>query len=670
MKKSTLARWAAVAAGCALVFAFTAVPAVAFTPQPAPAQEADDLQFEGPVAIALSTMSEDERVYNDHIVTLASPFMEGRVPGSRGMEIATEYMEFYFKAAGLEPGFDGSWQQPFELGGELELVEQSLACGGDSILSGEQFNALSLGTTGEYTGEAVFVGYSIEKGQDDYTSFPEGLDVEGKAVVMFRFEPMGDDGSSNWAKGGAWTRAAGFAAKVRAVSKRNAAAVIIINPPDCADPRANELTAAGKGGRRRANVPVMMVSAEAGEAMVKSLGWDGSLRDLRNHADAGLGSFSFANPVEASCRFENKALIANNVGGILRGKGDLADEWVVLGAHLDHLGMGYFGSRRGPGELHPGADDNASGSAAVLMLADKLAQYYAELPEGTPARSILFMGFSAEESGLNGSFHYAKNPIVPMADHKLMINFDMIGRVKNKRLSVSGSTSGVGMEDWLDPFYEASSLDIVKPANMSGASDHTAFYRKGVPVLFGIIADFHGDYHTPDDLSWKINRHDAVETIYLFENILKGATVRSELFEYQKIQGKKKKKSAPADSAIAKLNKAAAEAETEASDKPRSGGRMSSMKVRFGIAPGTYSDDGAPGVAVGEVMADTSASDAGILAGDRLVKWSGKDIPDIQSWMTMLMDCEPGQKVQVTLIRDGKEVILWVTLKARQQAGQ
>ena len=191
-----------------------------------------------------------------------------------------------------------------------------------------------------------------------------------------------------------------------------------------------------------------------------------------------------------------------------------------------------------------------------------------------------------------------------------------------------------------------------------------------MPVLFGIIADFHGDYHTPDDLSWKINRHDAVETIYLFENILKGATVRSELFEYQKIQGKKKKKSAPADSAIAKLNKAAAEAETEASDKPRSGGRMSSMKVRFGIAPGTYSDDGAPGVAVGEVMADTSASDAGILAGDRLVKWSGKDIPDIQSWMTMLMDCEPGQKVQVTLIRDGKEVILWVTLKARQQAGQ
>ena len=665
MKKSTLARWAAVAAGCALIFAFTAVPAVA--------QEADAPQFEGPVAIALASMSEDERVYNDHIVTLASPFMEGRVPGSRGMEIATEYMEFYFKAAGLEPGFDGSWQQPFELGGELELTDQSLACAGDALIGGEQFNALGLGTSGDFSGEAVFVGYSIEKGQDDYTSFPDDLDVAGKAVVMFRFEPMQADGSSQWAKGGAWTRGAGFAAKVRAASKRDAAAIIIITPPDCADPRASELTSAGQGGRRRANVPVMMVSSEAGEAMVKSLGWSGSLLDLRHHADEGKASFSFANPVEASCSFENKALIANNVGGILRGKGELADEWIVLGAHLDHLGMGYFGSRSGPGELHPGADDNASGSAAVLMLADKLAKYYAELPEGAPARSILFMGFSAEESGLNGSFYYAKNPIVPMSDHKLMVNFDMIGRVKNKRLSVSGSTSGVGMEDWLSPFYEASSLEIVTPANMSGASDHTAFYRKDVPVLFGIIADFHGDYHTPDDLSWKINRHDAVETIYLFQSILQAASIRSELFDYQKIQGKKKKKVAkpptPNASAVAKAE-AALEAARDETEKPRSGGRMASMKVRFGIAPGSYSDEGEAGVSVGEVMADTSASDAGILAGDRLIKWSGKDIPDIQSWMTMLMDCEPGQKVQVTLIRDGKEVVLWVTLKARQQQGQ
>jgi hypothetical protein len=208
---------------------------------------------------------------------------------------------------------------------------------------------------------------------------------------------------------------------------------------------------------------------------------------------------------------------------------------------------------------------------------------------------------------------------------------------------------------------------------MSGASDHTAFYRKDVPVLFGIIADFHGDYHTPDDLSWKINRHDAVETIYLFQSILQAASIRSELFDYQKIQGKKKKKVAkpptPNASAVAKAE-AALEAARDETEKPRSGGRMASMKVRFGIAPGSYSDEGEAGVSVGEVMADTSASDAGILAGDRLIKWSGKDIPDIQSWMTMLMDCEPGQKVQVTLIRDGKEVVLWVTLKARQQQGQ
>jgi Zn-dependent M28 family amino/carboxypeptidase len=184
------------------------------------------------------------------------------------------------------------------------------------------------------------------------------------------------------------------------------------------------------------------------------------------------------------------------------------------------------------GEIHPGADDNASGSAAVLMLAAKLAQSYAALAEGESARSILFIGFDAEEAGLHGAFHYVSQPIAPLEDHALMINFDMIGRIVNKRLSVSGGRSALGMAEWLDPLFEASPLEIVTDAAIPGGSDHMAFMQRKVPYLFAIIADFHDEYHTPDDVTWKINREDAVAAIDLFHQIALTAAKRTAPFEW------------------------------------------------------------------------------------------------------------------------------------------
>ena len=234
-------------------------------------------------------------------------------------------------------------------------------------------------------------------------------------------------------------------------------------------------------------------------------------------------------------------LEAENVGGVLAGRGALKDEWIVIGAHLDHLGLGFYGARdaRRVGEVHPGADDNATGSAAVLMLADKLAQSYAALPAGTDARSILFVGFDAEETGLHGSGHYVRNPIAPLEKHALMINFDMIGRIVNKRLSVQGSNSALGMEEWLKPIFDESPLDVVE-APIPGGSDHMMFMNKRVPYLFAIIADFHMDYHTPDDVSWKINREDAVRTIDMFHQIGLTAATHSGPFEWNSSQGRRR----------------------------------------------------------------------------------------------------------------------------------
>lgn len=638
--------------------------------------------FEGegddaPIRDALLAQPEDVRIFDEHVVTLSSPFMEGRVPGSNGMEVAKDYCEFWLKDAGVLPAFEGrsSWRQPFELRGSSELTSQSLAAGGETFVADTDFGALSVGGGGTATGPAVFVGYSIEReplrsrrakkeanpDYEPYSTYAEDDDLTGKIAVMFRFEPMDEAGRSLF-NGDPWSTAAGFASKVRAATKRGAAGVVLINTPGADDDRVKSLMGFDGGGSRTGDVPVVMVTPEAGARMVEAIGEIG-LMELRRRADAGGGIFDLGGEIEVSAIIERKPLVAENVGGILPGKGKLANEIVVIGAHLDHLGNGSFGSRdrANAGKvLHPGADDNASGSAAILMLAERLKQDYDAMPEGSDARSVVFLLFSAEESGLNGSRYYANNPIQAIEDHTLMINFDMIGRIVEGRLSVSGAGTGAGMGEFLAPFFERSPLDIVQPANMSGASDHTSFYQKKMPVLFGIIADFHDDYHTPRDTSDKINRVRSVETIDLFHEILLATSTRPERFEFQAQERGSRRNRAR----IAEADEAEPAEAEEAEEAAPSSRTSSQIKVRFGIMPGRYEDD-EPGVLVGSVTAKTSASEAGVKDGDRLVKWNGKEIEDVQGWMVYLAEHEPGDKVQLTVMREGEEEILWVTLKGK-----
>ena len=322
---------------------------------------------------------------------------------------------------------------------------------------------------------------------------------------------------------------------------------------------------------------------------------------------------------------DREIVYAENVGGVLRGKGDLADEWLVMGAHIDHIGMGDFGSRWGSGKLHPGADDNASGTAGVLLLADLLAQSYAELPEDADARSIVFICFDAEESGLNGSRYYVNNPIVPLEDHALMGNFDMIGRITNERLLLSGMETGEGLPDMLQPAMDRTELELVIPTSMNGASDHSSFLSKGVPVLFSIIADFHDDYHTPSDEVWKINTEDATRACHLYSGD-RPALVTS-------------------------------------SERQPQRSSMGDISVRFGVSP-SYGSDG-PGIGISSVSEGGSAAEAGVLEGDRLVRWDGQKLSDVESWMPLLARHEPGDVVNIGVLRDGEEVTLEVTLQAR-----
>ncbi len=631
-------------------------------------------EIQGAIATTLEELGEDIRVYNDHVVTLANPFMEGRLPGTRGMEIAKDYCEYWFREAGLEPGFAGltsdpeanPWRQPFPLAATPKLIEQHLSVADapdgelvPTFVGGEDYNAMAIGASADVTAPVVFVGYSIDGGPDGYSSYADGDDLSGKIALMLRFEPMDAEGKSLWSERGPWSARASFANKLRAAAERNAAGVIIVNTPGADDPRVDTLSRLTGGGSGMREFPVMMLATTAGERLVDAIHPSGpSLRALREQADAGGGIVDLPLSLRMHADIERVSFMAENVGALLPGRGDLADDYIVIGGHLDHLGMGDFGSRSGAGKLHPGADDNASGSAAVLMLADKLNQAYAELPEGTPARSILFICFSAEESGLNGARHYANNPVAPLEQHSLMINFDMIGRIRDDRLSVSGTGTAEGLADWVAPFFEASPLEIVVPAGMSGASDHSAFYNKGVPVLFGIIADFHNDYHTPRDVSSLINREGGVKTVHLFRDIAFAAGTRTEPFDFTQV-------TAPAQ----RLGGNRAGNAAAGGGTPGDAVSMGQITVRFGISPGNY-EEGSGGVLVGSVSAGTSASEAGILPEDVLMRWDGQKITDVMAWMGMLADHDPGDEVNVGVLRGTEEITLPVTLKAKDQAGR
>jgi hypothetical protein len=328
---------------------------------------------------------------------------------------------------------------------------------------------------------------------------------------------------------------------------------------------------------------------------------------------------------------------ARNVAAILKGRGELASRFIVIGAHHDHLGYGENGTLadEGEGQLHEGADDNASGTAGVLLAAELLTRRYAQLPPSADARSIIFTTFSAEEVGLNGSRYFVENPPRPIEQIDLMINFDMIGRVTGDRVSVTGAGTSAVLASLVDEASTRTPLNVERPDGLTARSDHTAFYDAQIPVLFFTITPFHSDYHTPKDESWKLNRRGGALIAGLAADVAAISAQRFDEFVFTEVEGYDR---GPAPS-------------------------MGEMRVRFGIMPGNYNDT-EPGIVVQRVSTGGSAEAAGILAGDRLMEWNGVVIESVGRWMELMAEHAPGDVVTVTVTRNGQSVDIPVTLQA------
>ncbi len=631
--------------------------------------------------------------YRADITTLASPALEGRGPGLAGNRTAAEYFEHRFRSLGLQPAFpsghrpggdleEPSYYQQFNAGREIKVTSAAFAFtpigpGLDprverqSFTLGQDFNVLGSSGSAKIEGPIAFVGYSLEASDgpggggvsETEASYTDADDLTGKVALILRFEPLNDEGKSRLTEKGEWSPASAISQKIMAAVKRHAAGIILVSPPGAADKRVNKLETpeSSASWTRALDIPCVMLTPQAAERLVKAA--DPQHRTLlelrkiadRGREDAGGGSAVLAldgAKVSLETQTDRVDRVTWNLGAIMPGVGDLASEYVVIGGHYDHVGYGYTGGSRSNeyGQVHPGADDNASGASGVLLAAEVLGRRFAGSNE--PRRSILFLGFSAEEMGLIGSREFVKASPVEAGKITAMLNMDMIGRLRDSKLDVLGTGTAAGFSDLLKPMFDASGLTIEASPGGRGPSDHATFYGAGVPVLH-FFTGLHEEYHTPRDTVDLINIEGAVRVVDLLCDIAQSLATRREQLAFTSTDHR-------------------------GPGTPDAGPSMRSLKVRFGIAPANYAE-GDEGVSVGEVFDGTSAAEAGIMPGDRLTRWNGEPILDVSNWMTYLAKHKPGDVVDVTVVRPkdvkyvkagSEEIVVRVTLKARDQAAK
>lgn len=561
----------------------------------------------------------------DHISYLSSDELAGRFPGTKEIDEAAEYIAQDFKRSGLKPLFNGNYFQEFEV---ITGVELGGANNFSYTVNGNtqelQLNTLflPLGISGNATVSApvVFVGYGITATKLNYDDY-EGIDVKGKIVLVMRSHPEGKQAHSQF------DEFATLRAKTSNAVSHGAAAIVFVSGYTMAEEDAF-VQLRYDGAPAIKGVPVIQIKRKVADELFAAEGK--KLQQINSEiiSNKKPQSFTLSTTFKVSTEVNYLAKKTKNVGAILEGNDPkLKDEYVVFGGHYDHLGYGYIGSLyRGKGmQIHNGADDNASGTAGVL----ELAEYFAA-NKGNK-RSLIFLGFTAEEMGLLGSAYMVENWSVPNKQVAAMLNFDMIGRLKDKSLTVYGMGTSSVWKPLLTGLNDTTALKLSFIDDGFGASDHSSFYQKDIPVLF-FFTGIHEDYHRPSDDAYKINAEGS-------EQVLKFAvTVANEIINSE------------AKPDFVKPNK------TETTQR-------ASFKVYVGTIPDySYTGDG---YKISGVSEGSPAQKAGMEKGDILVKLGTKKVANIYDYMGAMADFAPGDTTTLTVLRNGAEKTLNITFTGR-----
>jgi len=584
----------------------------------------------------------------EEITYLASDPLRGRGSGEPGNEMAARFVAQEFARDGLQPlgtsrqrdpnaPMDGSgYFQPFRfLAGRAVGQGNLLEATFPAPLSGEpridsnlvrrsyrpntDFEPSGLSSGGRAAGEVVFTGYGIRVPQADHNDY-EGVDVKGKIVLLLAGAP-----------GGRLAEYGDLRRKASTAREMGAAAVLVVMPQN--SDVAWQPSRFDLAGATDAGLPILLVRRPI---VVDWLQHTGKYLDgLETDANAGK-NVSTATGVHVRLATDVRQVdkVTANVAGLIEGSDPvLKNEVVVIGAHLDHLGMGGPGSlaRSSAPAIHHGADDNASGTAGVMQL----ARYFGHLPPASrPKRSLLLICFSGEELGLLGSDDYVKHPLKPLAQTVAMLNMDMVGRLRDNKLLVIGSGTAREWNGLLDDVNRTAGFTLSRSESGFGASDQQSFYTHDVPVLF-FFTGIHPDYHTPTDTADKINAPGEAKVLQMVAACAERIADRPARPTFQHIQ-------------------------TPEQNAPRRG-----LSVYFGSVPDYAAQ--VVGVQLSGVREGSPAEKAGLKAGDIIVKFGDRDIKNIYDYTYALQDHKPGDVVQVVVKRDSQTLTFTATLAARSE---
>jgi len=579
---------------------------------------------------------------------LASDELEGRLAGSPGAELAAEYIAERFSSLGLVPAdtIDGDYNQEFEITTAVSLGDGNrlaitTSAGALEPCVEQGYIPLCMSADGTVEGEVVFAGYGItapEYGWDDY----EKVDAGGRIVFCLRSEPRQDDPESIF-NGVYPTQYAGIRWKAQNAADHGAIGLILATGPiNIPEGQEDKLISLGEGiGFGESTIPVIQIDQATAEFLWSGMGAPlGMFQGEMNRHMMAVGMPIEGVTVLLTVNLEKELATTWNVAGILPGSDEiLKDEYVIIGAHYDHIGWGDFASKYQGEErqIHNGADDNASGTAGVL----ELARMFASQPR-SPARSILFICFTAEEIGGLGSIAYMSSPLVPLERTSAMINMDMIGRVSaGEDGSLFCTIQGLGSaKEWSEIVPDVTPdglVSLILSPDPIGGSDYIQFMPGGVPVL-NFFSGLHDDYHQPTDDADRINYAgmvSIVEAVY---------EIASEVSGYAHM-----------------LTRAQPEEPVPASGDADSG---ITYEVYLGTVPDFARTEG--GFWIAGVREGSPAEEGGLMPGDQILKLGGYDVSDIYNYTWALGQFKPGDTVEIVVMRDGEELTLTVTFAARE----
>lgn len=475
--------------------------------------ESIEAQVADPVAM--------ERRLLESVRYLASDELEGRGLGTKGIELAADYLASEFRGWGLRtdlyaetPFHVFSRSARFGMNGPNTATIRGPDGAVVALELNRDFRPLSLSGSTNCDAPLVFAGYGITAPELEYDDY-SGLDARGKVVLVLRNEPQQASKESRFA--GTQLSDHGYVVRKVANAMEHGAAAIVL----CSDIQRIESTAGGEapaaGPERESwmaehdsllgftvrgadglerKIPVLHVHRSRIEPLLANV--EGGLEGIERAIDNDLRARSRALDGWSMQSRTSVGTIVNelkNVVASLDAKGPLAEETVVVGAHYDHLGYGGGWGSLAPWtrEVHNGADDNASGTTVMLEVARQLAARSEPL-----RRRVLFIGFTAEESGLIGSEHYVSDPYVPLSDTVAMVNLDMVGYLRNDRMTVHGTGTAETFNALIDQLAPLHRLRVTKDPSGYGPSDHASFASHNVPVLH-LFTGFHDHYHRPSD---------------------------------------------------------------------------------------------------------------------------------------------------------------------------